>query len=97
MREATAGRAIDIETCEIGKWEAYDADPYGYQELHPEMQQIGTNCFVRSPESRGWVCRIAAELNHDDAAGGARYPLRYPGDFSGSEMTASLDRNSLTY
>lgn len=50
-----AGRTIDIATCEFGRWPAYDAAPYGVRELHPEMRQIGTNRFVRSPESRGWV------------------------------------------
>jgi len=51
-----AGRAIDIETCELGRWAAYDADPYGAQpDLPEEMKQVGTNRFVRSPESRGWV------------------------------------------
>ena len=24
-----AGRIIDIETCELGRWHAYDCDPYG--------------------------------------------------------------------
>jgi hypothetical protein len=24
-----AGRLIDVETCELGRWAAYDADPYG--------------------------------------------------------------------
>jgi hypothetical protein len=54
-----AGRAIDIATCELGRWHAYDPDPYGVRELlgelHPEERSIGTNRFVRSPESRGWV------------------------------------------
>ena len=53
-REA-AGRAIDIETCELGRWAAYEADPYGICDLSPEMRQVGTNRFVRSPESRGLV------------------------------------------
>ncbi|MGC1860306.1 MAG: hypothetical protein WA733_04075 [Methylocystis sp.] len=52
-----AGRVIDIETCELGHWKAYDADPYGARpDLPEEMRQVGTNRFVRSPESRGWVC-----------------------------------------
>ena len=51
-----AGRLIDIETCELGRWAAYDCDPYGVKPNLPEqMRQIGTNRFVRSPESRGWV------------------------------------------
>jgi hypothetical protein len=52
-----AGRQIDVETCELGRWHAYDADPYGADpDLPEEMRQLGTNRFVRSPESRGWVC-----------------------------------------
>jgi hypothetical protein len=50
-----AGRAFDIETCELGRWYAYDLDPYGVSQLSPEEQQIGKNRFVRSSESRGWV------------------------------------------
>jgi hypothetical protein len=50
------GCAIDIATAELGAWKAFDADPYGVRELHPDMQQVGTNRFLRSPESRGWVC-----------------------------------------
>jgi hypothetical protein len=55
-----AGATIDIETCELGRWKANDFDPYGIRkllgELPEECWQIGTNRFVRSPESRGWVC-----------------------------------------
>jgi hypothetical protein len=52
-----AGRLIDIDTCEIGCWYAYDADPYGLTpDLSDEMKQIGKNRFVRSAESHGWVC-----------------------------------------
>lgn len=54
-----AGLAIDIGTCELGCWHAYDCDPYGLRtakgELPEEMQQIGTNRFVRSADSNGWV------------------------------------------
>ncbi len=52
-----AGLAIDIETCGLGCWAAYDADPYGVRgdDLSDEMKQVGTNRWVRSPESRGWV------------------------------------------
>ena len=50
------GAAIDIETCELGYWPAYDADPYNANPaLSDEIKQIGTNRFVRSPESCGWV------------------------------------------
>jgi hypothetical protein len=52
-----AGRAINIETCELGRWPANDMDPYGIREtLGEEVYcQVGTNRFVRSPETRGWV------------------------------------------
>src|SRR3974390_1464594 len=54
-----AGLKIDIETCELGRWYAWDLDPYGIREalgdLPEECKQTGTNRFVRSPESRGWV------------------------------------------
>jgi hypothetical protein len=52
-----AGRAIDIETCELGRWAALELDPYGIREARGEepYPQVGTNRFVRSPESRGWV------------------------------------------
>lgn len=50
-----AGRIIDIETCELGSWKAYDCDPYGVRDLPPEMRQVGTNRFVRSPASNGWI------------------------------------------
>jgi len=44
--------------CELGKWPADDCDPYGIREMiEPgyELIQIGTNRFVRSPNSRGWI------------------------------------------
>jgi hypothetical protein len=50
-----AGRVIDIETCELGRWGAYDCDVYGVRDLPPEMQQIGANRYVRSPTSDGWI------------------------------------------
>jgi hypothetical protein len=50
-----AGAAIDIETCELGRWYAYDLDPYGTRDLLDEEQQVGTNRWVRSPQSRGWI------------------------------------------
>jgi hypothetical protein len=54
-----AAATIDIETCELGRWPAYDCDVYGLRmargELPEEMHQIGTNRFVRSPQSDGWV------------------------------------------
>jgi hypothetical protein len=48
-----AGLAIDIRTCELGKWYADDADPYNVRRDPPV--QIGTNRWVRSPESNGWI------------------------------------------
>jgi hypothetical protein len=63
-----AGRQIDIATCELGRWYAYDADPYGADpDLPEEMQQVGTNRFVRSPESRGWVCEDDLPLDKVEA------------------------------
>jgi hypothetical protein len=51
-----AGRAIDIETCELGCWHAFDADPYHvHDDLPSEWQDIGKNRFVCSPESDGWI------------------------------------------
>jgi len=52
-----AGSAIDIETCELGRWAALDTDPYGIRTPRGEepYEQIGTNHWVRSPESRGWI------------------------------------------
>ena len=50
-----AGRVIDIETCELGRWYAYDCDVHGARDLPPEMQQVGINRYVRSPTSNGWI------------------------------------------
>jgi hypothetical protein len=51
-----AGRHNDIETCELGRWYAYDCDPYGANpDLTEEMRQVGTNRFVCSPDSGGWI------------------------------------------
>jgi hypothetical protein len=52
-----AGRAIDIETCELARWPAYDEDPYGIRRARGEepYDQVGTNRWVRSPESDGWI------------------------------------------
>ncbi len=75
------GAAIDIETCELGRWGAYDADPYGVRDLPDEMRQVGTNRFVRSPSSNGWVseddlptekCKAMYERIHREAEAYAR-------------------------
>jgi hypothetical protein len=56
-----AGRKIDIETCEIGRWYINWIDPYGIRKaLDEEPPQeydgyIERDLFVRSPESRGWI------------------------------------------
>jgi hypothetical protein len=52
-----AGLKIAIETCELGRWPANDCDPYEIKiDLDPDIYvQVGTNRFVRSPESNGWV------------------------------------------
>jgi len=62
---AEAGRAIDIEICEVGHFGAGDFDPYGLRELKGEewYGQVSTNCFVRSSTSNGWIheCDLPAE------------------------------------
>jgi|SRR6516165_1455234 hypothetical protein len=55
-----AGRAIDIETCELGSWHAWDCDRYGIRERlgelpEEDMDQVSRNLYVRSPESNGWI------------------------------------------
>jgi hypothetical protein len=53
-----AGAAIDIKTCELGCWPAMDCypyDPFGEGEINPYMTQVGTNRYVRSPDSNGWI------------------------------------------
>jgi hypothetical protein len=52
-----AGRAIDIETCEVEHWFILDVDPYGIQEARGKepYTQVGKGLWVRSPESRGWI------------------------------------------
>jgi len=59
VRRKEVGRKIDIETCELGQWPEYDCDVYGLLnaqgELPEEMQQVGTNRYVRSPDSNGWI------------------------------------------
>jgi hypothetical protein len=52
-----AAKRIDIETCELGRWYTCGADPYGVRDdLPEEMQQVGTNRFVRGSQNDGWVC-----------------------------------------
>jgi len=51
-----AGRVIDIETCQIGRWQANHYDPYGTEPDLPDgMKVVGTNRFVRSRTSNGWI------------------------------------------
>jgi hypothetical protein len=70
---AEAGKAVDIETCDLGDWHTYVIDSYGVRaragQLSEEMQQIGRNRFVRSPGSKGWVCE-------DDLSPASREALR---------------------
>ena len=58
-----AGREIDVETCDIAKWYADLADPYGLNRPAPEC--IGRITFVASAESDGWV--DVADLPEDKA------------------------------
>jgi hypothetical protein len=50
-----AGRAIDVETCEIYKKTCSIMDPYGV-DPDDSCECIGRVPFVRSAESHGWVC-----------------------------------------
>jgi hypothetical protein len=67
-----AGRAIDIETCELRWWYANDFDPYGILNDLGDLPMprdeclTGRNFFVRSPESRGWVWEgdLSSETGH---------------------------------
>jgi hypothetical protein len=53
-----AGRVIDIETCELGWWGCCLNDPYEARPDAPnkEYWEWGRNSYVRSAESRGWIC-----------------------------------------
>jgi hypothetical protein len=51
-----AGREIDPKTAEVLWTYAQTLDPYGVdRELPAELQQIGRECFARSPGSDVWV------------------------------------------
>jgi hypothetical protein len=51
-----AGRAIDVETCEIEWCYAQAFDPYGVDtDLPDELWVVGREYFARSAESDGWV------------------------------------------
>jgi hypothetical protein len=50
-----AGQAIDINSCELGRWPADIADPYGVGDGTSEKKEIATERFVRSPTSNGWI------------------------------------------
>jgi hypothetical protein len=93
-----AGVGINIETCELGHWGGYEASPYdireGDSDLDPEMRQIGTNRFVRSPTSNGWVSEC--DLPHD--SGKAMYAriereweAAHPDDAARLKATLALD------
>jgi hypothetical protein len=53
LNRQAAGRLIDIETCELFRMSACDDDPYDIK-LAP-YPQWGTNRFVRSQDSDGWI------------------------------------------
>jgi hypothetical protein len=51
-----AGLHIDPETAEVEWTYALTLDPYGVRpELPEEYQQVGRECFARSPGSDVWV------------------------------------------
>jgi hypothetical protein len=50
-----AGQAIDINSCELGRWPADIADPYGVGDGKSEKKEIRTERFVRSATSNGWI------------------------------------------
>ena len=50
-----AGRVVDVETCEIEKFEVNVADPYGV-DPDPAVGCVGRLLFVEFPESEGCVC-----------------------------------------
>jgi hypothetical protein len=51
-----AGDAIDIGSCELGGWYTYAEIPYLADPDVPDpYPQVGSNRYVRSTESRGWV------------------------------------------
>jgi hypothetical protein len=76
-------RSIDIETAEIARWAAYDADPYGILEAKGElpesMQQIGKSSWVRTPQHPRMGLRgrsIAGTVQSDVRPARARQPKR---------------------
>src|SRR6185312_6966477 len=51
-----AGRRIDPETAEVTVSYCWSLDPYGdCSDLPEELQQVGRECFARSPGEDTWV------------------------------------------
>ena len=51
-----AGKAIDVETCEIFWMHTEVLDPYGVHPVPPEMSCVGRSYFVRNKRGDTWVC-----------------------------------------
>jgi hypothetical protein len=50
-----AGRAIDIETCELGCWAAYDCDPYGACDLRGTRDGPDRNEPLGALSGKPWM------------------------------------------
>ena len=81
-----AGRKIDPETAEIVCVFAQTLDPYGVYPKIPEgYWQVGRECFVRSPGSKGWVLwddlpaatRRALTKKQESKKGGSKKEQKY--------------------
>src|SRR5258708_32383051 len=60
-------RNIFILTCELGRWSAYEADPYGILEVLGELPEAMRQLGLGRPTGRG-----VAHRTH----GGPRYPIK---------------------
>jgi hypothetical protein len=98
-----AGLRIDIETCELARWPANDLDPYGVSHDPDLYVQIGTNRFVRSSTSNGWIneedlpiekARAMYDRIHREWEAWAEAHPHYPGvRHVRSQMTRGMKEN----
>jgi hypothetical protein len=74
-----AGRVINIETCELGRWYAYDCDVYGVRDLPLEMQQIAPTLTIAVRRLSSLVQSISRRRlhKHQRTAGPTKHPLEY--------------------